>query len=58
VVEVDTDKAVMTVDAPVAGHLTEILVAPTTVVLLGQQLGTIRPEPLAPSAAETRSLED
>ncbi|MBI3836723.1 MAG: dehydrogenase [Planctomycetia bacterium] len=42
VVEVETDKAVMTVDAPVAGHLAEILVSPTTVVLLGQRLGTIR----------------
>jgi 2-oxoisovalerate dehydrogenase E1 component len=42
VVEVETDKAVMTVDAPVAGHLAEMLVAPATVVLLGQRLGTIR----------------
>ncbi len=44
VVEVETDKAVMTVDAPVAGHLAEILVSPASVVLLGQQLGTIRRE--------------
>ena len=44
VVEVETDKAVMTVDAPVGGQLTEILVSPKTVVLLGQQLGTIRRE--------------
>jgi 2-oxoisovalerate dehydrogenase E1 component len=44
VVEVETDKAVMTVDAPVAGQLVEILVLPATVVLLGQQLGTIRRE--------------
>jgi 2-oxoisovalerate dehydrogenase E1 component len=43
VVEVETDKAVMTVDSPIAGELVEIVAAAETVVLLGQQLGTIRP---------------
>jgi 2-oxoisovalerate dehydrogenase E1 component len=43
VVEVETDKAVMNVDAPLAGQLIEILAEAETVVLLGQQLGTIRP---------------
>ena len=42
VVEVETDKAVLTVDAPVDGILSEIVAPPESVVLLGQQLGTIR----------------
>jgi 2-oxoglutarate dehydrogenase E2 component (dihydrolipoamide succinyltransferase) len=41
VVEVETDKAVMTVDAPIAGKLAEIVAPAESVVLLGQQLGTI-----------------
>ena len=44
VVEVETDKAVMTVDSPVTGQLIEIVAQQDTVVLLGQQLGTIRAE--------------
>ena len=44
VVEVETDKAVMTVDSPVRGRLVEILAPAKTVVLLGQQLATVRPE--------------
>ena len=43
VVEVETDKAVMTVDAPLAGRLAEIVAPPGTVVPLGGQLGTIHP---------------
>jgi 2-oxoisovalerate dehydrogenase E1 component len=42
VLEVETDKAVMTVDSPVDGRLVEIVAPPDTVVLLGGQLGTIR----------------
>ena len=44
VVEVETDKAVMTVDAPLDGRLIEIVAAPGMVVPLGGQLGTIRRE--------------
>lgn len=44
VVEVETDKAVMTVDSPVTGQLIEIVAEQDAVVLLGQQLGTIRAE--------------
>jgi biotin carboxyl carrier protein len=44
VVEVETDKAVMTVDSPIDGELIEILAPSESVVLLGQQLGTIRAE--------------
>ncbi len=44
VVEVETDKAVLTVDSPVAGRLREIVAPADTVVLLGQRLGTIQPE--------------
>ncbi len=42
VVEVETDKAVMTVDSPVKGQLTEIVAPPGTVVPLGGRLGTLR----------------
>jgi 2-oxoisovalerate dehydrogenase E1 component len=44
VVEVETEKAVLTIDAPVAGRLVEIVAPAETVVLLGQRLGTIREE--------------
>ena len=44
VAEVETDKAVISIEAPVAGQLIEISAAEQTIVLLGQQLGTIRPE--------------
>ena len=44
VVEVETDKAVMTVDAPVAGRLVEIVAPRDAVVALGEQLGTIANE--------------
>ncbi len=44
VVEVETDKAVMTVDSPVEGVLAEIVAPPGTVVALGGRLGTIHLE--------------
>ncbi len=44
VVEVETDKAVMTVDAPLAGKLVEIVAPAEAVVKLGEQLGTIDPQ--------------
>ncbi len=44
VVEVETDKAVMTVDSPLDGQLIEIVATAGTVVPLGAQLGTIRRE--------------
>ncbi len=46
VVEVETDKAVMTVDAPLAGRLVEIVAPAESVVKLGEQLGTIEPRDL------------
>jgi 2-oxoisovalerate dehydrogenase E1 component len=42
VVEVETEKAVLTVDSPVEGQLVEIVAPIDAVVLLGQRLGTIR----------------
>jgi 2-oxoisovalerate dehydrogenase E1 component len=44
VVEMETEKAVMTIDSPVDGRLAEIVAPPDAVVLLGQQLGVIRAE--------------
>jgi 2-oxoisovalerate dehydrogenase E1 component len=44
VVEMETDKAVMTVDAPVSGRLGPIMAGPGAVVPLGGQLGVIRLE--------------
>ena len=44
VIEVETDKAVATVDAPLEGRLIEIIAGPGTVVPLGGRLGTIRRE--------------
>ncbi len=44
VAEVETDKAVISIEAPVAGRLVEISAAEQSIVLLGQQMGTIRPE--------------
>jgi 2-oxoisovalerate dehydrogenase E1 component len=43
VVDVETDKAVLTVESPVEGHLAEILAREGQVVLLGQTLGLVRP---------------
>ena len=43
IVEVETDKAVMEVEAPADGTLAEILAQEGDVVALGQQLATIRP---------------
>ena len=43
VVEMETDKAVVPVEAPVDGTLIEIVASEGTVVELGQILGTIRP---------------
>jgi 2-oxoisovalerate dehydrogenase E1 component len=43
VVDVETDKATFSVEAPLDGTLVEILAGEGTVVLLGQQIGTIRP---------------
>jgi 2-oxoisovalerate dehydrogenase E1 component len=43
VIEVETDKAVVAVEAPSAGRLAEMLVKEGTVVKLGQPLGTIQP---------------
>ena len=44
VVEVETDKAVMTLDSPIAGTLVEIVAPADSVVKLGEQLGTIEPK--------------
>ena len=44
VVEVETDKAVTTIDSPLDGELVEIRAAVDAVVLLGGRLGTIRPK--------------
>ena len=44
VVEVETDKAVATVDSPLDGQLVEIAAPVDAVVLLGARLGTIRPK--------------
>jgi 2-oxoisovalerate dehydrogenase E1 component len=44
VVEVETDKAVATVDSPLDGLLVEIAAPVDAVVLLGARLGTIRPK--------------
>ncbi|HEX3726258.1 MAG TPA: transketolase C-terminal domain-containing protein, partial [Pirellulales bacterium] len=44
IVEVETDKAVVTVDSPITGSLAEIIADVDAVVLLGQRLGTIREE--------------
>ena len=43
VVEVETDKAVMELEAPVAGVIAEVLAAEGAVVALGTQLAAIRP---------------
>jgi 2-oxoisovalerate dehydrogenase E1 component len=43
VVDIETDKATFSVEAPLDGTLVEILAGEGTVVLLGQQIGTIRP---------------
>ncbi len=45
VAEVETDKAVISIEAPIAGRLVEICAAEQSIVLLGQQMGTIQPEP-------------
>jgi 2-oxoisovalerate dehydrogenase E1 component len=42
-VEVETEKAVSQIEAPAGGTLVEILAPVGTVVLLGQRIGTIRP---------------
>lgn len=44
VVEVETDKAVSTIDSPLDGLLVEIAAQADAVVLLGARLGTIRPK--------------
>jgi 2-oxoisovalerate dehydrogenase E1 component len=44
VVEMETEKAVTELEAPVAGVLVEVLEAEGAVVALGQQLATIRPD--------------
>ena len=44
VVEVETDKAVFEIESPVKGILVEVLAPENTIVLLGQQMGTIKPE--------------
>ncbi len=44
VAEVETDKAVISIEAPVAGLLVEISAPEQSIVLLGQQMGTIQPE--------------
>jgi 2-oxoglutarate dehydrogenase E2 component (dihydrolipoamide succinyltransferase) len=41
VVEVETDKAVTTIEAPCAGKLAEILAPAGAVVKMGEQLGTV-----------------
>jgi 2-oxoisovalerate dehydrogenase E1 component len=44
VAEVETDKAVISIEAPAAGVLVEIVAPEQSIVLLGQQMGTIQPE--------------
>jgi len=44
VVEIETDKAVVEVEAPCAGTMAQHLEEPGSVVKMGQQIGVIRPE--------------
>ena len=43
VAEVETDKAVVEIEAPVGGTLTQIAAVAGTVVKMGERLGTISP---------------
>jgi 2-oxoisovalerate dehydrogenase E1 component len=43
VAEVETDKAVISIESPAAGVLAEISAPEQSIVLLGQQMGTIQP---------------